>query len=680
MSAAVVAFVGCDEPPADGDAGLDVDAAPIDGGVRRDSGRPCTTDGECDDGIDCTRDVCDPLGFCRNAPETAVCDDMVFCNGVEQCDTTRGCIPGPRQTCNDDQVCTIDRCNEETKTCDHSVRDLDEDGDADFFCEGGSDCDDRDPLRSSTVPEICDDTIDNDCDDLVDEATCGRPPYDTCDNPLDVSAGGVFIVNTSGATPDYTLGCAASMRQDLVLTFTIADVDAPRDVRIEAEGDFFSTAVALRTTCTDRATELDCSTGFPGTIRRRGLGAGTYFVVLHGYGAGEIAVTVELSEPTPPPTNETCATPIDVSAGGTFMGTMLDVDDDLTTGCGFSGSPDLVYAFTTTAERDVRISATATTGESVAWEVRPTCESAAGAVRCAYGGPASGRIHQLPAGTYYLVLEGPSHTEVDFTLSVEFLDPTPPLAGDQCSNAIPLTLGTPTTGSLTDMEDDLDTSCGFRYRDVVYSFTLPVRRDVSIDIAAGTTFMNASVRTACAEGSSQLRCSSGGPLRMRLRDLAAGTYYVVVEALRAATFTIGVTDTAPTTAVAVTGNDTCATAHVVPATGGLFTGTTVALADDVRTASCGGMAQSPDAVFQLVLTSRQRVIASTDGSTFDTVLHVHNGMCRTGAETACDDDGGEGSTSLLDRTLDAGTYYYVVDGWGMVSSGSYVFEVLVSDP
>ena len=674
-----LAAAGCDPAPGDGDAGIDVDATMIDTGIRRDSGVPCAGDEDCEDGVACTRDICDPLGFCRNAPDPGTCDDMNFCNGVEQCDVTRGCVPGARQTCNDDDVCTIDRCNEETKSCDHGPRDLDEDGDADFFCEGGLDCADRDPLRSSTVSEICDDAVDNDCDDLVDEATCGRPPYDTCDNPLDVSAGGVFVVNTSGATPDYMLGCGGT-RPDLVLTFTIAETDGPRDVRIEAEGDFFSTALALRTTCTDRATEVDCSSGFPGTIRRRSLEPGTYFVVLHGYGAGEIAVTVALTEPTPPPTNETCATPIDVSAGGTFTGTMLDVDDDLTTGCGFSGSPDLVYSFTTAAVRDVRISATATTGESLAWEVRPTCDSSTGAVRCAYGGPASGRIHELPAGTYYLVLEGPSHTEVDFSLSVEFLDPTPILPGDQCSNAIPLTLGTPATGSLTDMEDDLETSCGFRYRDVVYSFTLPARRDVTVDIGSGTTFMNASVRTACADGAAQLRCSSGGPVRMRLRDLAAGTYYVVVEALRATSFTVSVTDMAPTTAVPVTGNDTCATAHVVPATGGLFTGTTTALVDDVRTASCGGMAQSPDAVFQLVLASRQRVVASTDGSSFDTVLHIHNGMCRTGAESGCDDDGGDGSTSLLDRTLDAGTYYYVVDGWGMVSSGSYVFEVLVSDP
>jgi hypothetical protein len=666
---------GCETPPAEPDAGVDVDAFLPDGGGA-DAGPPCESDEDCDDGVACTRDVCDTNATCRNAPDPASCDDEIFCNGVEQCDVDRGCVPGTRQTCNDDQVCTIDRCNEETKECDHFARDLDEDGDADFFCEGGGDCDDRDPLRSSAVAEICDDAIDNDCDDLVDEATCGRPRYDVCDDPLDVSAGGVFVVDTSGATPDYMLGCGGT-RPDLVLTFTLTE---PRQVRIEAEGDFFTTSLALRTTCTDRTTETECVSGFPGEIRLRSLDAGTYFVLLTGSSTGEIAIDVEFTEPTPPPTNETCATPIDVSAGGTFTGTMLDADDDLTTSCGFGGAPDLVYVLTTTTERDVRITATAITGESLSWELRPTCDATAGSIRCAYGGPATGRIHQLPAGTYYIVLEGPTFTEIDFSLVVELLDPTPPLAGDLCSNAIPLTLGTPTPGTLTDREDDLDVSCGFHYRDVVYSFSLPARRDVTVEIAGGTTFLNASVRPDCADGGTQIRCSSGAPLRMRMRDLAADTYYVVAEASRAASFTITVTDTAPTVPTPVTGNDTCASAHVVPATGGLFTGTTVGLADDVRTAACGGMAQSPDAVFRLDLTTRQRVVASTDGSSYDTVLHMHNTMCRTGAESACDDDGGEGATSLLDRTLDAGTYFFVVDGWGMVSSGSYVFEVLVSDP
>jgi hypothetical protein len=667
---------GCGGPPPlmiDGGQDATIDGGPIG---PPDGSRPCTTDTDCDDRTVCTTDICDPVGYCRFQPDNAVCADENFCNGVELCVSGEGCVPGARLTCNDDDVCTLDRCNEATKTCGHAPRDLDEDGDADFFCEGGTDCDDNDPTRSASVPEICDDFVDNDCDDRVDESTCGRPPNDTCDDPLDISAGGVFIVDTDGASPDETLGCVGSTFQDIVLTFTL---DAPRDVRIEAEGDFFTTGLALRTTCDDRATEIECRTGFPGTIRRRALAAGTYSVIVMGYGAGEIAVTAEFIEPTPAPTNESCTAPIDISAGGTFLGSMLDAVDDLSITCGVSGSPDLVYRFTTTEAHDIEISASALTGESMSWQVRPDCDSTSGAVRCASGTLATGLLHEVPAGTYFLVIEGPAYAEADFQLDIEFLPPTPAIPGDRCTSAIPLTLGTPTAGSLSDLEDDIETTCGFHYRDAVYSFRLAARRDVTVEVDGGTTFMNASVRPTCTDGDTQLRCASGVPIRMRLRNLAAGDYFVVAEASRSTSFEITVTDSAPTVPVAVTGNDTCATAHVVPATGGVFTGSTVGLADDLRTATCGGMAQANDAVFRLDLATSQHVVASTDGSGFDTVLHMHTTSCRSGLETTCDDDSGEGSTSLIDRTLEAGTYFFVVDGWGMGSGGEYVFEVLVTD-
>jgi hypothetical protein len=673
---------GCDEPPAERpDAAAEVDAWRPDAGPPRPDGAvPCDDDEDCDDRIPCTRDVCDAIGFCRQSPDPAMCDDGVFCNGVEVCDLRNGCSPGARITCNDGDVCTIDRCNEETDSCDHFPRDLDEDGDPDFFCDG-NDCDDRDPTRSSRAAEICDDGADNDCDDLVDESTCGRPPYDICDEPLDVSAGGSFVVDLRGMMPDYALGCVGLARPDAVLRLTLTET---RDVRIEARGDRFATALALRTSCADRATELECSTGFPGAIRRRSLAPGTYFVIVTGVTGGgplgEVEVVVQLTTPSPPPTHENCSMPQDVSAGGTFSGSMLDVMDDLTTGCGFLGSPDLVYTFTTTRTHDVRISAVATTGGSMAWEVRPVCGSSAGAVRCAFGSPASGRIHELPAGTYFLILEGPSFSEVDFTLSVEFLDPTPPLRGDQCTDPIPLTLGVRTPGSLAEMEDDYATSCGYYYRESVYTFTLPERRDVAISVDGGSTFMNASLRTTCADSATQIRCTAGRPVAMRVRDLPGGTYYLLVEAPTAASFHVTVTDSAPVMPVPVSGNETCATAFVIPATGGLFTGDTTGMMDDLRSATCGGMARSPDAVFRIDLPARRRVVASTAGSSYDTVLHIHADACRDGGDIACDDDGGEGVTSLLDRTLAAGTYYIVVDGFGMGSRGPYVLEVTVSDP
>ena len=264
-------FVGCGGDSGADDGGID---ASDDRNVQSEAGSDatadalpieCTTNDECDDGVGCTRNVCNRLGQCVYAPEPSSCDDGIFCNGVEICDPLDGCIAGPPETCSDDDVCTLDRCVEETKTCEHDPRDFDMDGEADWHCEGGTDCDDRNPARGSTAPELCGDMIDNDCDEVIDETlpeaaeACGRPEHDICEDALDVSAGGLFEVDTSGALSDYSLTCTGWARKDIVISFTLTE---PRDIRIEADGRS-TTTLGLRTTCADRATESDCASGYP---------------------------------------------------------------------------------------------------------------------------------------------------------------------------------------------------------------------------------------------------------------------------------------------------------------------------------------------------------------------------------------------------------------------------------
>ena len=436
-------------------------------------------------------------------------------------------------------------------------------------------------------------------------------------------------------------------------------------------------------------TELFCNDDDPlcGTgqskIEDALLGAGTYYIIAAASSTGEIGLTVTYGDPIDAATNDTCGSPIDVSAGGRFDGTMVEVADDYDTVCSFSGSPDLVYTFTTTEVRDVQISAQAPSGDRMAYSVRTTCDSDASAVRCDYGDPAAGVLHQLPAGTYFIIVEGAASRDVDFTLDVQFLAPTPATAGDSCSNAIPLALGVETSGTLFGLENDHDVSCGFRYDDAVYSFELTEDADVTVEVDAGV-LANASVRTTCTDGAlpSQIRCTSGNPVRQRIRNLAAGTYFVIVESATPGGFTIEVdATTPPTIPVDVTGNDNCGSAFVIPATGGLFHGDTTSLLPDYAGTSCGGGAGNNDAAFQLVLTERRRVVAATQGSLYDTVLHIQGATCRSsGGDIYCDDDAGEGLTSLIDRNLDPGTYHIIVDGFGGAGAGEYFLEVMLLDP
>lgn len=675
LAALSLVAVACDAPPSMRDAGPDAGFG-FDGRVVYPDGTVfCERDEECNDGVSCTVDSCAPNGTCRNTPDAALCDDGIFCNGAERCDRTQGCLPPvTRRTCNDHDVCTIDRCNEELALCEHSPRDLDQDGDPDFFCPGGGDCNDLDPSVSSLIREVCDDGVDNDCDGIIDEADCGAPGHDRCDDPLDVSAGGFFMLDTRGAAPDYRGSCGGT-GGDLVATFTLTE---ERSVSIEAEGDLSNVTLGLRTECDAALSELACVRGYPASLRRRSLAPGTYFVIIESAFPGEVGLAVAFDEPIPPVTNDRCDAPIDVSAGGTFAASFVEVDDSTMTGCGFSGTGDLIYTFTTTEPRDVEITALSTTGEALSWAIRTGCEDATSELRCAYGAPASGRHHELPAGTYFLVVEGSSFRDVDLQLDVRFHPPTPPAPGDLCSDPLPLELGVAATGTLADKQDDLDVSCGFHYRDAVHTFTLPSASDVRVELDTGG-YGNMSVRAACDDGASELRCASGNPTRALLRGLDAGTYYVIAEASRGRGYSLQVDASPPTPVVEVSGNEDCASAHPVPAGGGLFRGHTSTMSNDY-TSRCGSGARSPDAVYTLTLDALKRVVLSTEGSAFDTVLHVHRDTCTSDGELLCNDDELGLATSLIDTTLAAGTYFIVVDGWGGFSSGEYYLEVTVRDP
>src|SRR5262249_39345542 len=158
---------------------------------------PCTEDPQCDDLVVCTFDRCDrAIGRCRNTPDDTQCADPEYCNGVEKCVLRQGCVAGPVVTCDDNDGCTIDRCVEASKQCEHAERDVDGDGDPDDHCVAGADCDDTDPTVSSKVTEICDNFKDDNCNGQVDEQPCGAASNDVCATALAVTGPGTFLLTS----------------------------------------------------------------------------------------------------------------------------------------------------------------------------------------------------------------------------------------------------------------------------------------------------------------------------------------------------------------------------------------------------------------------------------------------------------------------------------------------------
>lgn len=661
--------------------------------------QPCETDADCDDGIACTEDVC-VSGLCMRRLDHASCSDGVFCNGNEVCDPARGCVDGARETCNDGNVCTLDACDEASASCRHLPRDADADGDVDMFCEGGGDCDDTDPTVSSLADERCRNGKDDDCDGTIDETThCTTAPHDTCADPLDVSAGGSFVVDARDLNGDY-LGCGIVECRDFVARFTLTE---PRDVEIivAAEGDPFDTytELALRTDCSDPSTDIENVTGFPATLARRSLQPGTYYVLAgaeRSFGTGtleELELSLDIRAPTNAPTNETCASPLDVGAGGDFRADFVDTRHDLDLGCGYEdGDPELVYSITLSARADLRI--TLDGFARLGLSLRTACEDTSSALRCVVLEPWQNRVltfHDLPAGTYYLLLELQSIPETRIPFSVEVLPPTPTPAGDTCATAIPLALGETSVGSLSGLEDDVDGPDGCNdAREAVHVLELTEESDVWVR-ATGASGLGITLRDGCGATAASPGCNWGGaPTSGSMAGVVAygvapGRWFVTVEGENAETYHIHA-DAWPartTAPMRVSGNDRCETATVIPVTGGRFAGTTEPAHNDYDPARCRAT-RARDVTFRLDLPARRRVIASTAGSSFPTVLHLHRDACRAGAELACDlTSAGHvdplPNASVLDRVLDPGTYYFIVDGSHEFGFGEYVLDVAVLD-
>ncbi len=686
----------------DGDATIDradtfvyeaaVDVPPL--------GRVCTTNAQCDDSIPCTDDRCGPDSRCVNVPNSGMCDNGVFCDGPEVCDTRRGCIRGESISCDDNVVCTQDRCVEATRTCTHVPLDRDGDGDPDDHCHAvecgdagvpepdsgmptpcwrGHDCNDSDPRVNSVVPEICADMIDNNCNGTVDDAErggCMRAPHDRCDDPLDVSAGGVFALDMAAAQSDYTLRCAGGIAHDLV---TRLHLDTPHDVDITADAETSVVGIALQSQCGSTTTTdtLECDYGFPSRIRRHSLPAGDYFLLVGSSGTDPVDLTVRLTDPTPQPTNDACASAqVIPTSGATIRSDLIGATDDVSTLCGGTGR-DHVYVFTLDAPMNVTIQLAGARSDYLSLSLATNCMRTPDVLRCDSGSTLTFTAHQLAAGTYYLFVE--SYDPVFYTLQATFAAPTPPAMGDTCASPLTLVEGTPVNIPSGTMEGDYRLSCATSGRDSVFQFTLTQRRDVLIDASAGGyAYFGVAIGDVCPPTSAMQRvCNTGNSPRTFALGLDPGTYYAVVKPSRDTDYQVSLTTFPPIDVTPASMNDVCSSATTIPSGRGYFTGST-AMLNDNYSSTCAGATHGKDAVFAFHLDTRSRVTLVTDTSFFHVAWIALGPGCPGAATMGTGDNCNLGTHTTLDGVLPPGDYLFFIDGLSTGYEGTYGLQTLIT--
>jgi len=158
--------------------GVDAIQCFLQGGMPECFDYRCLGQPPCDDGVACTVDTCDEAQrSCESTPNNLFCEDGVFCNGTEACDPADGCQAGTPIDCDDGVACTVDACDQMTDVCTSNAYDsLCDDG---LYCNGLEYCD---PELGCQV------TIIVDCDDGIGCTidTCDEPS-DACSNTYEAS-------------------------------------------------------------------------------------------------------------------------------------------------------------------------------------------------------------------------------------------------------------------------------------------------------------------------------------------------------------------------------------------------------------------------------------------------------------------------------------------------------------
>ncbi len=548
---------------------------------------------------------------------------------------------------------------------------------------------DAGPLCANGITNVCPATAPGPCPNLGD----GMPhtvTFTGLTTGIPASCEGM----TSGAGPDGIMPLVITTTQDVVIT------------AMPTGGDVVVIALYPAAGCGTLAGETRCSNssaamGGVARIQVSSLMPGTYYVqVAAGRGSPAI-VQAMLTMPRPRMMADVCpaATVVPDGAPTTLSTTGFATDADYGTTCGGGtvGHVDAVFSYTLAAARDVTVTVTATGGGgNITADVTTACGDRSTALPgCVAAATVMRRFRNQAAGTYYITADYMGGPGRSFVVTVTTAAPTMPPAADRCPG-VALTAGAAATVIDTaTIAADYALACAAGNRaDAVFNFMGPAAgNDVVLFGTSTTGGTSMQLQSMCGMAASNIpACLStgAGSAWQRYRGLTAGTTYSGIIGTGGITGMLsGRYVTIPTAApMATMGNDLCTAATMITEAGGIFTGNTMAFADNTNLpAACGGgCGGGVDAMYRLTITSAggRRVLISTVGSAFDTLVFIRTLTPAAMPATDCSNqragdicnDNYYGNAAAIDVRLPVGQYWIAMSGCGGAARGAYTLDVI----
>lgn len=479
------------------------------------------------------------------------------------------------------------------------------------------------------------------------------------------------------------------------MTGTCAQGDAPEQVyRVALERraqlmavlqSGFDGALYLLRRCSDPGTELACNDDAPDTTRSQidaTLDPGEYFLVVDGYGGeqGEYDLVVQVADLQPVAAICNDAQPL--AAGQPTSGTTTGAPNYFQATCaGGAQSGDRVHRLEVPSRSRLRIRQQS--DHDGALHVRTDCAAATSELLC--NDDSIDQQHSLVTaivdpGRYYVIADGFGTSQSgNYTLTVDLASETGGGAdGEACAAPGSVAVGQQFEIDTLDARDDYQGSCGSQGGpDVVYEIPVRARSRARITLEQPEMTGAVYLQRSCGVQSSEVACTpilEQGPTVLDA-ELTPGSYFLVVDGSSAESFgsakvTVQVDDLAAL-------DRSCRQAPRLRP-GQSITGSTVAGTDRFQ-ASCAGGARSNDVLYRLSLPRRQ-IVRVTMSSDYDGALHLRRTCADPTTEIICNDDHNDNRHAFVETTLDAGTYYVVVDGFQTGNAGTFTLDVQTSNP
>jgi hypothetical protein len=166
----------------------------------------------------------------------------------------------------------------------------------------------------------------------------------------------------------------------------------------------------VRSTCDVASTEIGCDDDNPGTtwstLNLESLEAGTYFLVVDGFGTANVGGSGPFNLSSDINTYDTCdgafAVPVDTATNRTLTGSTSGLNNNASGTCGGAGA-EVFFAIDVTQQATVTIDTVGSAINTVIY-LQSTCGSQASELACSDNAPGLGTASQVsqslaPAGT-----------------------------------------------------------------------------------------------------------------------------------------------------------------------------------------------------------------------------------------------------------------------------------------